>query len=131
GDEVRVGDEVLEPDLGEQLLHAGTQAAVAAMLARGRRPLVARAIRAFRQPDAARRDAEVTAVRLDGGAELQPDRLVAREQRQVAVRRRAGDDLDVPRALELGERARNVAADPPVQLPHALVELLPVARERD
>ena len=68
---------------------------------------------------------EVAAVRLDRRAELQVDRLVARQERQVAVRRRAGDDLHVAGPLEVGERAGDVAADPPVHLPHALEEFLP------
>ena len=45
--------------------------------------------------------------------------------------RGARDQLDVPAALELGEGAGDVAVDPPVQLPHAIVELLPEACEGD
>jgi len=37
----------------------------------------------------------VTLVRLDRGAQLEMNRLVAREQRQVAVGGGAGEDLDV------------------------------------
>ena len=113
---MRIGDEVLEPVGGEHLLQPGAQPAVAAAVPPGgRRPLVARTVRALGQPDAARREAEVAAVRLDRGPELQVDRLVAREQGEVAVGGRAGDDLDVPVPLQLGERARDVAADPAVQ----------------
>src|SRR5881296_639719 len=46
------------------------------------RPLVAGTVRALGKPDPARRDSEVALVRLDGGAELEMDRLVAREQGQ-------------------------------------------------
>src|SRR5947209_18449869 len=59
----------------------------------------------------------VALVRLDGGAELEMDRLVAREQRQVPVGRRAGEDLDVALALEVAERAGQIATDPPVEHP--------------
>src|SRR2546422_7816092 len=86
---------------------------------------------AFREPDAAGRAPEVPAVRLDRGAELQVDRLVAREQRQVAVGRRAGDDLHVARPLEIGEGPGDVAADPTVHLPHPLEERLPEVGEAD
>src|SRR5439155_10122972 len=86
-DQMGVGDEVLDPVLRQQLLDTGPHAPVAAAVApRRRRPLVSRAVGAFRQPDAARRPPEVPAVRLDRGAQLQVDRLVAPEQRQVAVR---------------------------------------------
>ena len=47
------------------------------------------------------------------------------------MRGRAGDDLDVPVALQLGKRPRNVAADAPVQLPHPLVHVLPEVGELD
>src|SRR3989442_10249541 len=94
-----------------------------------RGPLVARPIRALWEPDAAGRLAEVAAVRFDGGAELEVDRLVAAEERGGAVGRGAGDHLDVAAALELGEGAGDVAADPAVRLPHALVVLFPEGRE--
>ena len=129
--EVRVGDEIFEIVLGEHLFDARAEPPVAAILAGGGRPFVARPVGALGQPDAARGGAEVPLVRLDRGAELHADRFVAREERQVAVRRRAGDDLDVAAALQLGERPGYVAADAPVELPHALVELLPEPRELD
>src|SRR5215831_16117133 len=84
-----------------------------------------RPIGAFRQPDTVRGPPEVAAVRLDGGAQLQVDRLVPRQEWQVAVGRRAGDDLDVAAPLEIGEGARDVAANPAVHLPHPLEEFLP------
>ena len=128
--EVRVRHEVLEPVPGEQFLDAGPDPPDAATVAPGRRgPLVARPIRALREPDAAGRLAEVAAVRFDGGAELEVDRLVAAEEREVAVGRGTGDHLDVAAALELGEGAGDVAADPAMHLPHALVELFPKRRE--
>src|SRR5439155_475008 len=46
-----------------------------------------------------------------------------------AVGGAARDDLHVAAALELGERARDVAADAAVQLPHPLVMLLPEIAE--
>ena len=126
GDQVGVGDEILEPLAREHLLQAGPYPPDAPAVAPGRRrPLVTRPVGALREPDATRRPAKVAAVRLDGGAELEPDRFVAPEQRQVAVRGRAGDDLDVPGAPELGEGAGDVAADPAVHFPHPLVEFLP------
>src|SRR5207302_3742401 len=82
--EVRVRHEVLEPVPGEQFLDAGPDQPDAAAVAPGRGgPLVARPIRALRQPDAAGRLAEVAAVRFDGGAELEVDGLVAAEEREV------------------------------------------------
>src|SRR5262249_61838105 len=92
---------------------------------------VAGPLRALGQPDPPRGRAEVTTVRLDGGAELEVDRLVAREQRQIPVGGRAGDDLDMTLALEIAERAGQVAADPAVQLPHPLVEFFPEVSELD
>ena len=113
-----VGDEVLEPVGGEHLLDPGPDPAHAAALAPGRRrPLVPRPICALREPDAAGGPAEMATVRLDGGAELEVDGLVAAEEREVAVGRGAGDHLDVAAALELGEGAGDVAADPAVHLP--------------
>src|SRR5438874_2608315 len=72
----------------------------------------------------------VPLVRLDGGTELQVDRLVAGQQRQIPMGGRARDDLQMAAALQIGERPRNVAADAAVQLPHPLVELLPEVGER-
>ena len=130
--QVRVGHEVLDPVLGQHLLDAGAQLPDAAPIGpRGRCPLVAGPIGALREPDAAWGPAEMPPVRLHRGAKLEVDGLVAREQRQVAVGGGTGDDLDVPVALQLGERPRNVAADAPVQLPHPLVDVLPEVRELD
>jgi len=47
------------------------------------------------------------------------------------VGRRAGEDLDVALALEVAERAGQIATDPPVELPHPLVEFLPEVGELD
>ena len=130
GHQVRVRHEVFEAVRGQQFLDARAHLPVgAALAARRRRPLVARAVRALGQPDPARRDAEVALVRLDGRAQLHVDRLVAREQGEIAVGGGAGDDLDVAAALQLGEGARDVAADAAVQLPHPLVVLFPEVAE--
>src|SRR5262249_32965988 len=51
--------------------------------------------------------------------------------RKIPVRRGAGEDLDVPLALEVAEGARDVAPDSPVQLPDPLVEFLPEVGELD
>jgi hypothetical protein len=53
-------------------------------------------------------------VGLDGGPELQVDRLVAGEERQVPMGGAARDQLQVATPLQLGEGARDVAADAPV-----------------
>ena len=71
------------------------------------------------------------AVGLDGGAELQLDRLVPPQQRQIAVGRRAGDDLDVPGPLEVGEGAGDIPPDSAVHFPHPLEELVPEVGEVD
>src|SRR5439155_20119167 len=65
------------------------------------------------------------------GPELEVDRLLAGEERQVAVGRRARDQLEVACVLEVREGAEDVAVEAPMQLPHLLVELLPEGRERD
>src|SRR5205809_5406593 len=96
-DEMRVGDEILEPVRREQLLDAGPDPAYAAAVAPARRgPLVARPIRAFRQADTAWRLAEVAAVGRDGGAELEGVGVVVAEERGVAVARGVGN-VDVVR----------------------------------
>ena len=128
GDQVRVRDEVFEAVLRQQLLDPGPHPPRAVSSGR-RRPLVPRPVRAFRQPDAARRPGEVTEVRLDGGAELEVNRFVTREEGEVPMSGGARDDLHVAPALELGERPGNVAPDAAMELPHPLVELLPEVRQ--
>jgi hypothetical protein len=71
------------------------------------------------------------AVGLDGGPKLQVDRFVPREQRQVAVGRRAGNDLHVAGPLQIGEGAGNIPPDSPVHFPHALEELFPEVGQPD
>jgi hypothetical protein len=125
-DQVGIGHEILKPVHRQHLLDPGPHAALAPALGPGRRrPLVPRTVGALREPDAPRCPAEVPAVCLDGGPELEVNRLVTRQERQVAVGRGAGDDLDVAGTLEIGEGAGNIAPDPPVHLPHPLEELLP------
>src|SRR5262245_48716245 len=52
----------------------------------------------------------MTAMRGDRGTQLAARRGVAREQRQVAVRRAAGDDLDRAALLETAEALHQVPA---------------------
>ena len=69
----------------------------------------ARPVGALRQPAARRRPAEEPAVLRRPDRELEPDALVAREQRQEPVRRRRPDDLELARGLEGAERRHEVA----------------------
>ena len=126
-----IHDEVLETVYGEHLLDSGPDAMLPPAVPPGRgRPLVARAIGALGQPDAPGRHAEVAPVGLDGRPELEVDRLLAGEERQVTVGRRARKQLEVAAALEVREGAEEVAVEASVQLPHLLVKLLPEGRER-
>ena len=127
-----VGDEVLEPVHRQHLLDAGPDAALAPAVGPGWGcPFVPGAVGALRQPDAPRRAAEMPPVGLDGGPELKVDRLIPPQQGQIAVGRGAGDDLHVAPALQVGEGAGNIPADPPVHLPHPLEELFPEVGETD
>src|SRR4030095_14634228 len=117
---------------GEHLLDAGANLPNASPLRpRGWRPFVARPGGAFGEAEATPGTTEMAAMRLHRGAKLEVDGFVAREERQIAVRGRARDDLDVAVAFQLGERPRNVAADAPVQLPHSLVHVLPEMSQED
>ena len=85
-DGVGVGDEKVDPGLAQV-------------------PVVARIERAFSQPDAARRSPEMLDVILPRDLNLSAlDRLV-RHQRQIAVRRAAGDDLQEAFVLKLAKPA--------------------------
>src|SRR5262245_26716730 len=121
-----VGHEILDTVDGQHLLDPGPHAPLAATVAARRGgPLVPRPIGALRQPDAPGRPPEVAAVGLDRGAQLQVDRLVARQERQVAVGRRAGDDLHVATPLAVRESGRDATADPPMHPPHPLAAFFP------
>ncbi|PYN33290.1 MAG: hypothetical protein DME01_19215 [Candidatus Rokuibacteriota bacterium] len=131
-DQMGIGDEVLERVRRQHFLDSRPDAALAPSVGSGRgRPFVPRAVRALRQPDTPGWAAEMPAVGLDGGPELEVDRFVPRQQGQIPVGRRAGDDLHVARPLEVGEGAGNIPPDPPVHLPHPLEELLPEVGEAD
>src|SRR5467141_2163355 len=65
-----------------------------------RGPLAARPIRALRQPASRRRGAEQAAVFLATHRQLQPDALVAGEERQIAVRGRRPDALEAAPLLQ-------------------------------
>src|SRR2546429_6565954 len=100
--EMGVGEEVAEPGVGELLLDAPA-------------PLLGRAIRALRQPAALRRDPEQTTVLVLAHRQLQPDALVAGEERQVPVRGRGPDDLEATLLLETAEGGYQVLVDLPEQ----------------
>jgi hypothetical protein len=95
-DGVGVGDEELDPRLAEITV-------------------VARIEGALGQPDAARRAAEVLEVVGAGNLDLGPLRRLVRHQRQIAVGRAAGDDLEIPRVLQLTEPADDVAPILPIE----------------
>jgi len=77
--------------------------------------VVSRAIGTLRQPDAARRALEEPAVALHARAELAANGAVGAQQRQIAVRGRAGRDLDVAFVLKLFECAQQVPVVAPVE----------------
>jgi hypothetical protein len=72
---------------------------------------------ALRQPAPLRRPAEQPAMLRSADGELEPDALVAREERQEPVGRGRADDLDPARRLEGAERADQIAVDVVEQLP--------------
>src|SRR5438105_12042562 len=84
--EMRVGEKVAEPGVGEMLLDAAASS-------------LAGAIGALRQPTPLRGDAEQTTVLLLAHRQLQPDALVTGQERQVAVRGRGSDDLQAAALL--------------------------------
>src|SRR2546429_2724767 len=100
--EMGVGEEVAEPGVREMLLDAAAR-------------LLGRAIRALRQPAALRRDPEQTTVLVLAHRQLQPDALVAGEERQVPVRGRGPDDLEAPPLLGTAEGGYQALVHVPVQ----------------
>ena len=99
--------------------------------------LEARAVRAFRQPDAGGIDPGEASGRTAPERELRVDGGLV-EQRQVAVRRSRREDLDVTCGREVCERRDHVAPEPeqeglaecPVRPPVELGELPPRERRR-
>src|SRR5205807_786887 len=85
--EMGVGEEVAEPGVREMLLDAAA-------------PLLGRTIGALRQPTPLRRDPEQTPVLVLAHRQLQPDAVIAGEERQVPVRGRGPDDLEAALLLE-------------------------------
>ncbi len=95
GREVRVHEEVAKAGIAQVLLDSPADAG-----ARGRSPRLPRPPRpigAFRQPDTLRRPAEEAAVLGPTDRELEPDALVAGEQREESMGRGGGDDLEPAR----------------------------------
>src|SRR5256712_11358920 len=117
-----VGEEVPEPGVRQVLLDAAAYGPVP--------PLAAGAIGALRQPAAHRSDSEQTPVLAPAARELQPDALVAAEERQVAVRRRRSHDLEAPLLLEAAERRDQVPVDRPEQRLQAIKAHPPELHER-
>ena len=128
GGEVRVHEEEAKSGVGQVLLDA------AAHPAPGRggpwRPGAARAVGAFRQPAARRCAAEEPAMLGGADRELEPDALVARQQRQEAVRRGRADDLELPRRFEGAESGHQVAVHRLEQAPQPGEALPPVRHQR-
>ncbi len=107
--EMRIDEEELERGFAERLLDADAREAGrlgGAFRSDGVGPEAGGAIAAFRRPDAARAAAEMFLVRGDGDAHLRAQALVCAEQRHVAVRGGAGDDLDDAAIGEAAEAAR-------------------------
>src|SRR5690606_2147149 len=103
-EQVGVDEEVLDPLFGEELLDAPSATRFRdAWSPYGRCPVVGGSIRGLRQPDPARLTAEEAPGALDTESDLGTDHLVGAEEREVAVRRGAGDDLDRALVLESAE----------------------------
>ena len=86
---VRVGDEVFETGVGDQFFNAF-------------------GVGAFGQPDAARTAPEVLAVVGDGDLDLRAACCRGGDERQEAVRRTAGDQLDSARRLQRAKSADEI-----------------------
>src|SRR5205085_10151977 len=100
--EMRVGEKVTEPGVGEMLRDAAASS-------------LAGAIGALGQPAPLRRHSEQTTVLLLADGQLQPDALVAGEEREVAVRGRGSDDLEAAPLLEAPKSGNQVLVDLPEQ----------------
>jgi hypothetical protein len=88
---VCVDEEVVQPELFEIALHP-------------------RPVRAFRQPDPYRVDAEARARGLHANAQFGAKQRFGREQRQERVRRRRREHLDPPALRQTGESGDEIAA---------------------
>ena len=93
--EVRVGEEISEARGRQLLVDAGA-------------PPDARSIGALRQPATHRIAAEQAPVLVPSHHQLQSDALVTGEQREIAVRRRRADDLQLSAVLEATEGGQDV-----------------------
>src|SRR2546423_7013722 len=107
-----VGEEVAEPGVREMLFDATPLPA-------------ARPIGTLGQPATLRRDPEQATVLLPAHRQLQPDALVAGEERQVAVRGRGSDDLEAAPLLEAAEGGDEIFVDAPEQRPPGAETLPP------
>ena len=111
--QVHVGDEEPELEVREELFDPAPAHPHPAPHPRDRRrPLVAGAVGALRQPDPGRAVAEVPLVRGHGDPQLEVDRLLAQQQGEVAVCRGARDQADVPRVVQAPKRPDEVAVQP-------------------
>src|SRR5579872_360623 len=128
--EVDVGEKVREAVPGQQLLDAAAPVPDLSAARPDRRgPLVPRTIRALGKPHSRRRAAEVSAVRLDGRAELQVQALVPAEQREVAMRRGRCDELDRAPVREAAEACEQISAHLLKLTPPRFVDRAPMAAE--
>jgi hypothetical protein len=78
--------------------------------------LQSRRVRAFRKPDAGRIEADVPAGRVEAVDELGADRVRPLQQRQVRVRRRAGQHLEVTGARQVRDSTDEVAREASAEL---------------
>src|SRR5690606_30053036 len=106
-DGVRLAEEDLDALAGEVLLDRRPPDPV-----RRRPGGPRRSVGTLRQPDCRRLAVEHALVGANAGAQLTDDRRVAAQQRQIAVRRGAGRDLDVALVLQRLEGADDVAVIP-------------------
>src|SRR5258706_186054 len=74
--------------------------------------VIAGVIRAFGKPNAPRTPTEVALVIVGRDADLRARRLAMGHERQIPMRRRAGDYFEHSLILKLAERLENVASIP-------------------
>ena len=127
--EVGVHEEEAEARVAEVLLDSAADAG--ARRAAPGLPRAPRAIGALGHPDALGETPEQPAVLGAADRELEPDALVAREQREEAVGRGRGDGLDPPALLQRPKRRDDVATEVVKEPAQAGQPLAPELHQRD
>src|SRR5579859_1403384 len=133
--QVGVDLEKFESMLRQELFHAFTlhgmfsMRRTKAVQRHGKLPWSRRTIAALRQPNTAWPPAKKALVRLHSGFDLRADRSVSSQQRKIAVRGAASDDLDGAAVIKTLKAANDVGAKIVKMAQRAFVEALPEARD--